>query len=299
MANCLNFGKRYEDDHQYFQNPFPFRFLELHQIGELSCEAGYCVEEHLQSVFEITYVVAGKGTVVCDGHAFLLEENSVFLNAPGQKHELRADRGVPFHFCYLGFRFIGGRGSVETERFYRSWNGSAPFQDKALLVTFLKIFRELHAQNAGYLTMVGAYAEQLVVDVYRTFCEKRGERLFGGEGRGGSAAYTTKRYIDRHYRDIEDLRELAATLGYSYTYLAHTFKDKIGETIGSYIIGKKMEEAKWLLRAGRITISQIATRFNYRSVQAFSNSFKKAVGMSPADFRALSAAEAETYFRHL
>lgn len=300
MANCLNFGKRYEDDNRYFSSPLPFRFVELYQVGELSCEAGYTVEKHEQTVFEITYVVAGKGTIVCDGRTFPVEENSVFLNAPRQTHELRADRDASFHFCYLGFRFLDGRmGNVELERFYRSWNGSAAFCDKGLLVTFLKLFHELHEKHEGWLTMVGAYTEQLVTDVYRTYTEVRGGRpLAASEGRGG-AAYMTKRYIDRHYRDVEDLRELAATLGYSYTYLAHTFKEKIGVTIGSYIIGKTMEEAKWLLRAGRISISQIATRFNYHSVQSFSNSFKKAVGMSPTDFRALSAAEAEIHIRHL
>ncbi len=299
MANCLNFGKRYEDDNRYFSEPLPFHFVELYQIGELNCEAGYCVESHRQSVFEITYVVSGKGTIVCDGRSYAVEENRVFLNIPGQMHEIRADRGTPFHFCYLGFRFLSGRCDMELERFYRSWTGATPLIDKGLLVSFLKILHELRAKNDGYLTMVGAYVEQLITEVFRTHEEVHGGKpLIVGTGRGG-AAYTAKRYIDRHYRDIVDLRAFAAQLGYSYTYLAHTFRDKMGETIGSYIIGKKMEEAKWLLRAGRITVSQIAARFNYLSVQSFSNSFKKAVGMSPADFRALSAEEAEYYFRHL
>ncbi len=299
MANCLNFGKRYEDDNNYFSEPIPFRFVEMYQVGELSCEAGYNVEPHRQSVFEITYVIAGKGTVVCDGRAVAIEENGIFINIPGQVHEIRADRGTPLHFCYLGFRFLSGRAEMSLERFYRSWTGLSVFSNKSLLVYFLKIFYELRTKNEGYLSMVGAYAEQLTAEVYRAYCEGRGDKLLGGNAGRGGAAYMAKRYIDRHYRDIDDLRVLAADLGYSYTYLAHTFKDKMGETIGSYIMNKKMEEAKWLLRAGRITVSQIASRFNYLSVQSFSNSFKKAVGVSPADFRALSAEEAETYFRHL
>ena len=55
-------------------------------------------------------------------------------------------------------------------------------------------------------------------------------------------------------------------------------------TIGTYIIHKKMEEAKELLRTGRMNVSQVAERLNYMSVQSFSNSFKKVNGISPAEF---------------
>lgn len=288
MAEQLNFGKRYEDDRSFYSDPIRFRFVELFQVGELSCEAGFEIEPHVQQLFEVTYVAAGKGTVYTDGHAYPVEDNSVFINIPGQTHSIRADRGTPLHFCYLGFSFLGSyNADPGLERFYRSWNGSMVFRDKSLLVLFLRILEEFREQRDGYLTMVGAYAEQLVMEVYRCFEELSGLRTLAGEHRAGDAAFAVVQYVDRHYRDIEDIRELSAQLGYSYTYLAHIFKDKIGVTIGSYIIAKKMEEAKWLLRTGRISVSQIAARFNYRSVQSFSNSFKKAVGMSPADYQAL------------
>ena len=100
----------------------------------------------------------------------------------------------------------------------------------------------------------------------------------------GSAVYTVVRYIDQHYKEITDIRDVAKELGYSYTYLAHVFKDKMDMTIGTYIIHKKMEEAKELLRTGRMNVSQVAERLNYMSVQSFSNSFKKVNGISPAEF---------------
>ena len=86
------------------------------------------------------------------------------------------------------------------------------------------------------------------------------------------------------YKEITDIRAVAKELGYSYTYLAHVFKEKMDMTIGTYIIHKKMEEAKELLRTGRMNVSQVAERLNYMSVQSFSNSFKKVNGISPAEF---------------
>lgn len=294
MSNCLNFGKRYEDDNSYFSEPIRFRFVELHQIGELYCESGYEVEKHRQHVFEITYIVTGKGTIVTDGQACRVEENQVYINLPGQTHEIRADQGVALRYCYVGFSFTGAQ-EPELERFYRSWNRKDLLHCKELLEQFVQILDEFRTKRDYYLVMVGALVERLVLHVYRAHTESPAQFIASGESRMGSAVYAVVRYIDQHYRDIDDIRALAATLGYSYTYLAHIFKEKTGTTIGSYIIGKKMEEAKWLLRSGRMNVTQIATRFNYKSVQSFSNSFKKAVGISPAEYQALPAEEAAKY----
>lgn len=294
MSNCLNFGKRYEDDNSYFSEPIRFRFVELHQIGELCCESGYEVEKHRQQVFEITYIVTGKGTIVTDGQACRVEENQVFINIPGQTHEIRADQGVALRYCYIGFSFTGVS-EPGLERFYRSWNRKNTLYCKELLEQFVRILDEFRAKREYYLVMVGALVERLILQVYRAHTENPSQFAAAGESRTGSAVYAVIRYIDRHYRDIDDIRALSATLGYSYTYLAHMFKEKTGTTIGTYIIGKKMEEAKWLLRSGRMNVTQVAARFNYKSVQSFSNSFKKAVGISPADYQALPAEEAVKY----
>ena len=298
MANRLNFGKRFEDDHNFFSAPVRFGFVELHQIGELSCEAGFTVEDHQQQMFELTYIVSGKGTVVTDGRSYPVEENSVFINSPGQRHSICADRGTPLYFCYIGFSFVGSYNvDLGLERFYRSWNGTMPLSDKYLLVLFLRALEELRTKDDGYLAMAGIYIEEIVMQVYR--CRTEHGTARAAELRAGDAAFAVTRYVDRRFRDIDDIRELAGQLGYSYTYLAHVFKERTGMTIGAYIISKKMEEAKWLLRTGRLSVSQLATRLRYQSVQSFSNGFKKAVGISPAEYQALSADELEAFEQRL
>ncbi|MGN0172694.1 MAG: helix-turn-helix domain-containing protein [Acutalibacteraceae bacterium] len=296
MANRLIFGKRYEYDNEYFANPLKFNFVELHQVGELFCEAGFRIAEHRQNEFEISYIVTGKGTFITDGKSYPVSENAIFINKPGQLHAIRADLGTPLRFCYLAFTFSGKQSAdPEIERFYREWKSACTIQNKDMLAPFSSIFNELQTKNDFYTAMVGAYTEQIIINTCRAFENREvGAPLAqNGENRMGSAAYTVMRYIDQHYRDISDIRAVAKQLGYSYTYLAHIFKEKMDMTIGGYIIKKKMEEAKWLLRTGRMNVSQVAARLNYMSVQSFSNSFKKSVGMSPAEFQALCAKEAQ------
>ncbi|MBQ9414395.1 MAG: helix-turn-helix transcriptional regulator [Clostridia bacterium] len=298
MTNRLIFGKRYEYNNEYFSNPLKFHFAELYQIGELFCEAGFQIEEHDQTSYEISYIVTGKGTFIVDGREYEVSENDVFINVPGQHHAIRADRGTPLRFCYLAFAFSGKQAAdPELERFYRHFKSMYTVADKDMLAPFSAAFDELQTKSDFYMAMVGAYVEQIIIGAYRSFSRQsvKQKSASGVETRMGSAAYTIMRYIDTHYRDITDIRALARQLGYSYTYLAHVFKEKTDMTIGAYIIRKKMEEAKWLLRTGRMNVSQVAARLNYMSVQSFSNSFKHAVGISPAEYQNLPADEAAKY----
>ncbi|MBR5134905.1 MAG: helix-turn-helix transcriptional regulator [Clostridia bacterium] len=288
MADSLLFGKRYENDYQYFTDPVRFQFVQLHQIGELCCEAGFEVKRHRQTVYEITYIVTGRATVLADGHAYELNENDVFVSAIGQTHEIRADRGTPLRFCYLGFTFLGKQGEdAELERFFRNYKTAEVLRSKALLEPFARACDELHSKLPFHMVMAGTYVEQIVTAIRRLHAEQYLHHSpYAAPARLGSVPLTVARYIDRHFRDVDDIRDLAADLGYSYTYLAHVFKERMGVTIGNYILNKKMDEAKWLLRTGRMNVSQIAARFQYQSVQSFSNSFKKAVGVSPMEYQA-------------
>lgn len=295
MPDSNVFGKRYEYNNEYFANPIPFHFAQLYQIGELSCEEGFQIKEHRQPTYEISYVVTGRGTFVTNGRTCAVAENDVFINVPGQVHAIRANRGTPLRFCYLGFTFLGGQSAdAELEQFYRSCKSERAAQNSELLTFFAQAFEELHYKGDFYLTMLGAYVEQIIVCAYRAFGGRNMQReITAADSRTGNAAYAVMRYVDRHYREITDIREVAAQLGYSYTYLAHVFKEKMNMTIGGYIIRKKMDEAKWLLRTGRMNVSQVAARLGYMSVQSFSNSFKKSVGVSPAEYMNLSAQEAQ------
>lgn len=289
MGDHLILGKRYEYNNDFFDQPLDLGFIKLYQVGELFCESGFQVEPHNQTVYEISYIVTGKGTFITNGKECPVAPNDIYINRLNQMHAIRADRGVPLRYCYLAFAFCeeGMDSSLRSlQEFYSKGSGELTRDNKDLLILFTDIFRELQTEDLYYLKVVENCVSRIIIDACRLF---RREALtppfpaFSEHGLG-SAVYTVVRYIDQHYKEITDIRAVAKELGYSYTYLAHVFKEKMDMTIGNYIIKKKMEEAKELLRTGRMNVSQVAERLNYMSVQSFSNSFKKANGISPVEF---------------
>jgi AraC-like DNA-binding protein len=88
---------------------------------------------------------------------------------------------------------------------------------------------------------------------------------------------------------------LADQLAQNYFSLTKLFSKSEKTTIESYVIGRKIERVKRMLREGELTLSEIAYRLGYSTVQHLSNQFKKVAGLSVSEFKATRAALGETY----
>lgn len=80
---------------------------------------------------------------------------------------------------------------------------------------------------------------------------------------------------------------LANFLAVDYTQLSKTFSSLEGRTVEKYIIAQKIEYVKELLMYNELSLSEIAWKLDYSSVQYLSNQFKKATGLTPSNFKGL------------
>lgn len=78
---------------------------------------------------------------------------------------------------------------------------------------------------------------------------------------------------------------ISGKLHYNYSYLSNLFNKVKGDTIESQLIKLKVERVKELLSLNRYTLSEIAWKLNYSSVQYLSNQFKKVTGMTVTDYK--------------
>lgn len=78
---------------------------------------------------------------------------------------------------------------------------------------------------------------------------------------------------------------LQENVNLSYQYLSGLFSSSEGITIEKYIILQKIEKVKELIVYDELSISEIAYRLGYSSVQHLSNQFKKVTGLTPSHFK--------------
>jgi AraC family transcriptional regulator len=122
---------------------------------------------------------------------------------------------------------------------------------------------------------------ELAIEIAR-FCLEVDER----PATGGLAGWRL-RLIDERLSDdptAPALDELAELCSISVRQLTRGFKVSRGCSIGDYIEGRRMESAKRLLVAGE-NVKSIAFAMGFSSPSSFTFAFRRAVGISPSQFR--------------
>lgn len=80
---------------------------------------------------------------------------------------------------------------------------------------------------------------------------------------------------------------IAEKVGLDYHYLSTLFSSMESLTIEKYIILQRIERVKELLVYDEHTLSEIAYRTGYSSVQHLSSQFKKVTGLTPSHFKSI------------
>lgn len=92
-------------------------------------------------------------------------------------------------------------------------------------------------------------------------------------------------YAARHYREAVGLGDVAEAAGVNSTYLSYLFSQEMGIGFANYLLNLRMEHAKKLLRETNLKMWQVAEESGFNDYHYFSKVFKKAEGMSPAQYR--------------
>ncbi len=103
--------------------------------------------------------------------------------------------------------------------------------------------------------------------------------------------YNAINYIDNNLTRIGDLKDISDALGYSYSYLSHTFSEETGLTLHGYYAQKRLQKAIEMLKEGKKSVTQIAFVLNFQSIHSFSRTFKKEIGVSPSEYQRLHEGE--------
>jgi AraC-like DNA-binding protein len=82
---------------------------------------------------------------------------------------------------------------------------------------------------------------------------------------------------------------LTQHLHLEYSYLSNLFSSVESLTIEKFYIVQKIEKVKELLVYDELSLSEIAYRLGYSSVQHLSNQFKKVTGLTPSHFKRIGA----------
>lgn len=99
-----------------------------------------------------------------------------------------------------------------------------------------------------------------------------------------------KKYMNEHYRSDLKASEVAAWLKITPSYFSYIFKQSTGKGFTEYMNEMRMEQAKELLATTHDKVFEIADKVGYKEYKYFVSVFKTYTGMTPKEYRGLSAA---------
>ena len=99
--------------------------------------------------------------------------------------------------------------------------------------------------------------------------------------------------MDREYAQPLDVPALARTALMSTAHFARRFRQAYGETPYSYLMTRRIERAKALLRRGDMTVTEACFTVGCSSLGSFSARFTEIVGETPSAFRARDHSDME------
>ncbi|MFX4271725.1 helix-turn-helix transcriptional regulator [Propionibacteriaceae bacterium Y1685] len=92
--------------------------------------------------------------------------------------------------------------------------------------------------------------------------------------------------MDREFAEPLDVPALARTALMSTAHFARQFKITYGESPYNYLMTRRIERAKSLLRSGELSVTEVCLAVGCTSLGSFSARFTQLVGMTPTAYRA-------------
>ncbi len=260
----------------------------IHQIGDLSCEPGYIVPDHVQEVHEISYVVSGKGLFYANGACYEVKRGGLFINSKGDVHKIVSSMDEPIRYMYLGFMAkppVTSDVILTLDTFFRS--PGRRFYEDAFDVqeTFIRLLTETMIGDSFSALLKECCITELLCQVYRLLNPKRSACYRIGEGQHTDVqrlVYDVTHYLDANIGFIHGLSQLSEEFGYSYTYIAKMFSQQMGETLCDYYTRRRFEKARDYIQSG-VSVTEAARLIGFQSIHAFSRAYKKYFGVCPRD----------------
>jgi len=98
--------------------------------------------------------------------------------------------------------------------------------------------------------------------------------------------------VDRSYAQPLDVAALARQAHVSPGHFARRFKEAFGETPHQYVLTRRVERAKQLLRETDLSVTEICLEVGFQSLGSFSATFHRITGAPPTAYRATAPAPA-------
>jgi len=271
---------------------------EIISYGRFQCKE---LTPHKNRGMEITYIEKGMLEWVVEGVPEKIMPGSVFFTLPWQVHGSLNPREPDNAIWHVLFHL-----KEDYSRPHKGFQlpealGFTPAEMKALSSTFCACIRHSFRATPRMRWLM----PDLIRELQSTHDLRRAhsisllravlvdlKRIVSGEAVDESAHSWAEKKVQELLTTLTSscdqpwtLKQMAEQCGIQRTRINTVFQKLTGSTPMEYLSRLRMERAKTLLRETDIKVIDIAFECGFSSSQYFANTFKRAAGMTPSEYR--------------
>jgi AraC family transcriptional regulator len=160
------------------------------------------------------------------------------------------------------------------------------FRDPEMEVLCRRLYQKLGRSGAADQLYVESMVMQLAVTLLRRHSvASQASRILPSSGLTRNQARRVLDYIESNLEGKLTLRELAGIAELSLHHFARMFKRTIGLAPYRYVLERRVERAKMMLRTASATLAEISLSAGFYSQSHFTSTFGRMVGATPAEFQ--------------
>ncbi|MBO5293020.1 MAG: helix-turn-helix transcriptional regulator [Lachnospiraceae bacterium] len=236
---------------------------------------------HTHSCSELFFVIGGLGQFRIENQIYPVESNQLIIVNPHVEHTEISLQSNPLQYIVLGVE--GLELSVSEEQDSRFCMVHFSNVREIILGYLQNMLREIDEKKTGYEIVCQNLLEILVLLLMRQ--TKSITTLAPVHRNTSRLCASVHRYIGSHYKENVNLDTLAEMVHVSKYHMVHAFTEEYGISPISHLNACRIKESRQLLETTDYSLSTISRLLGFSSPSYFSQSFRRAEGISPTEYR--------------
>jgi len=231
--------------------------------------------------WQLVYVTAGKGYFIFDGQEVIVPPGNMVLYQPKKEQHyyfLGEDKSC-YWFVHFTGRFVRNilkHYEIPMDRYILHTGLSYEYEE-----LFKRMRDELADCPWGYEENLTYLFRELLITMHR----KMHDNEMNISGFLRDEMDLAKQYFRDHYNEEISIEQYSASRNMSTSWFGKSFAEDTGVSPKQYILELRMRNAQVLLETTDGTVSEISRIVGYENPMYFSRVFRKAKGLSPANYR--------------
>lgn len=230
------------------------------------------IPPHQHECYELVYYIKATGSSNIGAKNFHYRPSSFAIIPPGYKHDEKHIPEGEAEVLFIGFLCDNARLSSLAGVYDDD-------KEQTVLQTLLRIKLEFQRKREGFSELMNLQLSEIIVHLLRNVDD--GLSTLPSEDR---MQYVLN-YMDEHYLQKLTISSLSELSGYSYDRFRHLFKERYQYSPLRYLLLKRLDYAKSLLRHTQLPISEVSAVSGFVNDAQFCSIFKREIGVTPRKFR--------------